>query len=118
MGIERFLLLSAVLFTIGLYGALSRRNIIAVLMCIEIMFNGVTLAFITFARFVEPAALRGSGGLIDAGDAGAAYLAGQTFVIFVVVVAAAEVALGLALVIAMFRHRDSVDVSEMNLLRK
>ena len=117
MGIERFLLLSAVLFTIGLYGALSRRNIIAVLMCIEIMFNGVTLAFITFARFVEPAALR-SGGLIDGGGGGSAYLAGQSFVIFVVVVAAAEVALGLALVIAMFRHRDSVDVSEMNLLRK
>ena len=114
MDVERFLLLSAVLFVIGLYGALSRRNIIAVLMSIEIMFNAVNLAFVAFSRYITPAVLRGTDGQgVDASS----LLTGQTFAIFVVVVAAAEVALGLALVIAFFRHRDTVDVGEMNLLR-
>ena len=112
---ERFLLLSAVLFAIGLYGALSRRNIIVVLMSIEIMFNAVNLALVTFSRYITPAELRGAG---LPGQAADALLTGQTFVVFVVVVAAAEVALGLALVIALFRHRDTVDVSDMNLLRR
>ena len=115
MGVERFLLLSAVLFVIGLYGALSRRNIIAVLMSIEIMFNAVNLAFVAFSRYITPAALRTAGAETASTDS---VLAGQTFAIFVIAVAAAEVALGLALVIAFFRHRDTVDVSEMRLLRR
>lgn len=114
MGIERFLLLSAVLFAIGLYGALSRRNIITVLMSIEIMLNAVNLAFVSFSRFITPAQIRQDGVTAEAANA---LLAGQTFVVFVVVVAAAEVALGLALVIAYFRHRDTVDISEMSMLR-
>jgi NADH:ubiquinone oxidoreductase subunit K len=112
VGIERFLILSAVLFAIGLYGALSRRNIITVLMSIEIMLSGASLVFVAFSRFITPAALRLGGDDTDA------LLTGQTFVIFIAVVAAAEVALGLALVIAFFRHRDTVDVSDMSLLRR
>jgi NADH:ubiquinone oxidoreductase subunit K len=115
MGLERFLLLSAVLFTIGLYGALSRRHIIAVLMSIEIMFNAVNLAFVALSRYITPAALRTGGPEASAADG---LLAGQTFAVFVIVVAAAEVALGLALVITFFRHRDTTDVTDMSLLRR
>jgi NADH:ubiquinone oxidoreductase subunit K len=113
--LERFLLLSAVLFAIGLYGAMSRRNIIVILMSIEIMFNAVNVAFLAFSRYVEPAALRQGG---DAAEHANALLTGQAFAIFVVVVAAAEVALALALVLAFFRHRDSVDVTTMSLLKR
>lgn len=111
MGIDRFLILAGLLFAIGLYGTLSRRNIIAVLMSIEIMLSGVSLTFISFSRFINPASARL--GNVDPNSA----LIGQTFVVFIAVVAAAEVALGLALVIAFFRHRDTVDVSDMNFLR-
>ena len=115
MGLERYLLLSAVLFAIGLYGALSRRNIIVVFMSIEIMFNAVNLTFVAMARYITPAALRVSGA--DTAEGARWLLTGQTFAVFVVVVAAAEVALGLALVIALFRHRDSVDITEVSLLQ-
>ena len=78
------------------------------------MFNAVNLAFVAFSRYTTPAVIRVGGYGVDSSS----LLAGQTFAIFVVVVAAAEVALGLALVIAFFRYRDTVDVSEMNLLRR
>ena len=116
MGLERYLILSAVLFAIGLYGALSRRNIIVVLISIEIMFNAVNVAFVAMSRYITPAALRVADA--DAVEGARWLLTGQTFAVFVVVVAAAEVALGLALVIALFRHRDSVDITEVNLLRR
>ena len=117
MGLERFLLLSAVLFAIGLYGALSRRNIIVVLMSIEVMLNAANVALVAFSRYVVPALSRGPA--VADSDANAnALLTGQTFVAFVVVMAAAEVALGLALVIAYLQHRDTVDVSDMSLLRR
>ena len=110
----RLLVLSAVLFCIGLYGALSRRHVIAVLISIEIMFNAVNLTLVAFSRYVEPAALRAGA----EGDVARALLAGQTFAVFVIVVAAAEVALGLALVIALVRRVDSVDVTEVSLMRR
>ena len=116
MGLERFLLLSAVLFAIGLYGALSRRNIIAVIMSIEIMFNAVNLALVAMARFITPAALRVPGA--DVAEGAKWLLTGQTFAVFVIVVAAAEVALGLALIIALFHNRDSVDITEVSLLKR
>ena len=115
MGLERFLLLSAVLFAIGLYGALSRRNIIVVLMSIEVMLNAANVALVAFSRYVVPALSRGPA--VADSDANA-LLTGQTFVAFVIVMAAAEVALGLALVIAYLQHRDTVDVSDMSLLRR
>lgn len=114
--LERLLILSAVLFCIGLYGALSRRHIIAVLISVEIMFNAVNVALVAFSRYVTPAAIRATG---EASDATArSLLAGQSFALFVIVIAAAEVALGLALVIAMVRRKDTVDITEVSLMRR
>jgi NADH-quinone oxidoreductase subunit K len=91
------LFFSAVLFTIGVVGVLTRRNAIIIFMCVELMLNAVNLTFIAFSR------VYGS--------------AGQVFVFFVMTVAAAEAAVGLAIIIALFRHRRSVDLQHMNLLR-
>ncbi len=120
MELERYLILSAVLFSIGLYGALSRRHIIVVVMSIEIMFNAVNVTFVALSQRICPAVLRvGEECELQQVQEGARWLlTGQTFAVFVVVVAAAEVALGLALVIALFRHRDTVDITEVNLLRR
>ena len=91
------LALSAILFTIGVIGVIVRRNAIILFLCIELMLNAVNLAFVAFSRSVG----------ID----------GQIFVFFVMTVAAAEAAVGLALVIAIFRHAESVDMKNFNLLR-
>src|ERR1041385_1372544 len=93
-----FLVLSAVLFLIGVLGFFVKRNIIALLLCVEIMLNAVNLTFVAFST---------QHALID----------GQIFGFFVLVVAAAEAAVGLALVIAMFRNRESLNVDRSNLLR-
>jgi NADH:ubiquinone oxidoreductase subunit K len=108
--LERLLILSALLFCIGLYGALTRRHVIGVLIGVELMLNAVNVALVAFSRYVEPGAL-------SLGEADA-LLEGQAFALFVVVVAAAEVALGLALVIALVRSRDTVDLTEVSLLRR
>jgi len=113
--LERLLILSAILFCIGLYGALTRRHIVAVLISIEIMFNAVNIAFVAVSRYVTPAALRAAGEANEVVER--TLLAGQTFTVFVIVIAAAEVALGLALVIAMVRRTNSVDISEANRMR-
>jgi NADH-quinone oxidoreductase subunit K len=90
--------LSAVLFFIGAAGALARRNLIVILMSIEVMLNAVNLALVAFSR--------------QWGD-----LAGQIFVMMVIVVAAAEVTVGLGIVIALFRNRETVNVEDASLLR-
>ena len=90
--------LSAVLFAIGAVGAITRRNVIAILMSIELMLNGVNLALVAFAR---------QWGNVD----------GHVFVLMVFVVAAAEVTVGLGIVIALFRNRGSVNVEDASLLR-
>ncbi len=95
------LLLSLVLFGLGALGVFLRRNVITVLMCIELMLNGVNLAFVAFSR---AATARGA-------------LDGQVLVFFVLVVAAAEAAVGLAIVIALQRHRDSLDLDSFGLLK-
>ena len=100
IGLQHYLVLSAVLFAIGLFGALSKRNVVAILMAIEIMFNAVNIAMIAFSRFIVPT-----------------LLTGQVFAIFIITVAAAEVALGLAIVIALYRTRETVDAGEANLLK-
>ncbi len=113
--LERYLVLAALLFAIGLYGTLSRRNIVAILISIELMFNGVNVALVAFSRYVTPAALR----VARVNEATAdAVVTGQAFATFIIVVAAAEVALGLALIIALFRNRDTTDVTEVSLLRR
>lgn len=99
-GLEHYLILSSIIFTVGLAGALAKRNIVTVLMSIELMFNAANLAFVAFTRFVTPQVLTG-----------------HVFAMFVITVAAAEVALALAIVIAIFRIRESVDVTAVNSMR-
>lgn len=98
--LEWYLILAAALFCIGLYGVLSRRNFVAILMGIELMLNGVNINLIAFWRYLEPAGATG-----------------QAFALFVYAVAAAEVAVGLALIIAAWRARDTVIVEDMDLLQ-
>ena len=108
MSFEAFLIVSAVLFCIGLYGALARRNVLAVLMSIELMFNAVNLTLVAMAKYLAPAALQ---------DDISSVLTGQVFAVFIITVAAAEIALGLGIVFAMYRTNESVDLTEATLLR-
>ena len=95
--IDASLFISAVLFAIGVVGVLTRRNAIVIFMCVELMLNAVNLSFVALSR---------------------AYgMAGQVFVVFVMTVAAAEAAVGLAIIIAIFRHRQTVNLQNINLLR-
>ncbi|MCM6775338.1 NADH-quinone oxidoreductase subunit NuoK [Nocardia sp. CDC159] len=98
MNPDNYLYLSALLFTIGAAGVLVRRNAIVVFMCIELMLNAVNLAFVTFAREH-------------------ANLDGQVFAFFTMVVAAAEVVVGLAIIMTIFRARRSTSVDDANLLK-
>lgn len=100
VGLEHYLILSAVLFCIGLYGALSRRNSVVILMCIELMLNAVNIALVAFSRYIVPL-----------------LVTGQVFAIFVMVVAAAEVAVGLAIIMTLYRSRETVDVEEVDLMK-
>jgi NADH-quinone oxidoreductase subunit K len=102
--LEHVILLSAVLFAIGVIGVITRRNLIVILMSIELMLNAANLAFVGFNRLWP-------------GAAGQPALDGQVFVLMVITVAAAEVAVGLGIVISMFRNRDSVDIEDVSLLR-
>ncbi len=104
--IEHVIALSAALFTIGMIGALVRRNLIVILMSIELMLNGVNLSFIGFNRVWA-----------SGGAAGTSALDGHIFVLLVITVAAAEVAVGLGIVIALVRNRDSVNVEDVSLLK-
>ena len=102
VGLEHYLILSAVLFCIGLYGALAKRNAVVILMCIEIMLNAVNIALIAFSRFLVPDVV---------------LLTGQIFAIFVMVVAAAEVAVGLAIIIVLYRSREVIDVEQADIMK-
>jgi NADH-quinone oxidoreductase subunit K len=97
-----YLIVAAALFCIGLYGALSRRNAIGVLMGVELMLNSVNINLLAFWRYVE---------------VGQGTLAGQVFAIIVITVAAAEAAVGLALIIAVYRMRKTVDVEDVDLMK-
>ena len=116
MTLENVLLVSAVLFAIGLYGVLSRRSAVTVLMSLELMFNAVVVAAVAFSRFTAPASLGGATGAVTASAVRLA-LTGHVFAVFIIAVAAAEVALGLALVITLFKHRETVDITEANLMK-
>jgi NADH-quinone oxidoreductase subunit K len=93
-----YLGLSAVLFTVGVAGVLTRRNAIVVFMCIELMLNSVNLTLVAFSAFLND-------------------ITGQALVFFVMAVAAAEAAVGLAIVIAIFRNKKTVNIDEINILR-
>ena len=96
--VSYYLLLSAILFTIGAGGVLIRRNAIIVLMCIEMMMNAVNLSFVAFSRYLDSAA-------------------GQVFVFMIMTVAAVEVAIGLALLVELNKHRETVNIDEINSLK-
>ncbi len=116
MSLENFLILGAVLFAIGLYGALTKRNAIAVLMCIELMFNAVNITAVALSRYVVPASLLGDAASIT-DQAARTLLTGQIFSIFIITVAAAEIALGVAIVIALYRSRETIFVTDATQLK-
>jgi NADH:ubiquinone oxidoreductase subunit K len=94
------LLVATLLFSIGIYGVLARRNAVLVLMSIELMLNAVNVNLVAFSQFLRDAALTG-----------------QVFALFVITVAAAEVGIGLAIVILIYRNRETINVDEVNLLK-
>ena len=108
MSLESMLIIAALLFAIGLYGSLARRNVLAVLMSIELMFNGVNLTLVALAKYVAPAGLQEDIGSV---------LTGQVFAVFIITVAAAEIALGLGVVFAMYRTSESLDLTDASELR-
>jgi NADH-quinone oxidoreductase subunit K len=93
-----YLALSAILFTIGVAGVVLKRNVIAMFMCIELMLNAVNLSFVAFSSYFRD-------------------VTGQLFVFIVMTVAAAEAAVGLGIIVAIFRNRESLDVDEANILK-
>lgn len=97
--LEWYQALSAVLFTIGVVGVLVRRNILVIFMSVELMMNAVNISLVAFASFLQS-------------------MTGQVFVIFIVGVAAAEAAVGLALIVALARQRDTIDVNDVTLLKE
>lgn len=100
IGLVHYLVLGAVLFSIGLYGALTKRNAVVILMCIELMLNAVNITMVAFSRYVVPA-----------------LLTGQVFAIFIIVVAAAEIAVGLAIILAIYRGFETIDASKIDLMK-
>ena len=98
ISVYHYMSVAAILFAMGTYGVLTRRNAIVIFMCIELMLNSVNLTFIALSHHLQS-------------------MDGQIFVFFVMTVAAAEAAVGLALMITFYRNRDSIDVDDMNLLK-
>ena len=96
--LNSYLIVSAILFAIGTIGVLTRKNAIVIFMCIELMLNAVNLTFVAFSRHL---------GNLD----------GQVFVFFIMTVAAAEAAVGLALIIAFFNNKETIDVDDVNLMK-
>lgn len=100
LSLHHYLLLSALLFCIGLFGALSKKNAIGILLCIEIMLNAININLVAFTKYLTP------------GD-----ITGQVFAVFVIIVAACEIAVGLALIIAIYRDRSHIEVDKLNWLK-
>jgi NADH-quinone oxidoreductase subunit K len=98
IGLNHFIILSALLFAIGFFGVLLRKNTLVIYMCLELMLVAATLALVAFSRF---------NGTVD----------GNVFVFFILTVAAAEVAVGLAIIVALFRRRQTVQVEELIVLK-
>ncbi len=98
--LESFLFVSAILFSLGVYGVLSRRNAVQILMAVELMLNAVAVNFVAFATYTDGELFRG-----------------LIFAIFVIIVAAAEVGIGLAIIVSIFRRRQSANVDDLSLLR-
>jgi NADH:ubiquinone oxidoreductase subunit K len=112
-----YLMISAALFSIGLFGAFTRRNAVSVLMCIELMLNAANLNLVAFNRFLGPAAT----GVTPEGGLPAGYfgpmLGGHAFAVVVITIAAAEAAVGLAIIITVYRNARSINVDEINWMK-
>ena len=100
LGLVHYLILSAILFSIGLYGALSKRSAVVILMSIEIMLTAVSITMVAFSRYIVPTELTG-----------------QVFTIFIIVVAAAEATVGLAIIMAIYRRRETIDATKIDLMK-
>jgi len=100
IGLNHYLILSAVLFGIGLWGALSKKSAIIIMMCIELMLNAAAIAMVAFSRFIVPD-----------------LLTGQIFAIFIIVVAAAEATVALAIIMSIYRSRDTIDATKIDLMK-
>jgi len=100
MQLQYFLILAAALFCIGIYGLINSRNAVRVLMSVELMLNAVNLNLMAFSNYLDPVGVKG-----------------QVFTVFVIAIAAAEAAVGLAIVLAIYRNRDTVDMEQFNLLK-
>lgn len=100
MQLQYFLILAAALFCVGIYGLINSRNAVRVLMSVELMLNAVNLNLMAFSNYLDPLAVKG-----------------QVFTVFVIAIAAAEAAVGLAIVLAIYRNRDTVDMEQFNLLK-
>ncbi|MFP5274059.1 NADH-quinone oxidoreductase subunit NuoK [Coleofasciculus sp.] len=98
--LQYFLLLAAALFCLGIYGLITSRNAVRVLMSIELLLNAVNLNLMGFSNFIDPVEIKG-----------------QVFAVFVITVAAAEAAVGLAIVLSIYRNRDTIDMEQFNLLK-
>ncbi len=96
--ITHYLILSAILFTLGVVGVLIRRNAIIIFMCIELMLNAVNLSFVAFAHYLNS-------------------MQGQLFVFFTMTVSAAEAAVGLAIIVAVFRNKETVNIDDINIMK-
>jgi NADH:ubiquinone oxidoreductase subunit K len=100
LSLEHFLILSVALFSIGLYGALTKRSAVVILMSIELMLNAAAIAMVAFSRYIVPT-----------------LLTGQLFTIFIIVVAAAEATVGLAIIMSVYRNRETIDVTKIDLMK-
>ncbi len=102
VGLTHYLVLSGILFAIGLFGALSKHNVIGIMMCIEIMLNAANIAVVAFSRYLAP---------------GEVLLTGHVFALFIIVVAAAEAAVGLAIVITLYKNHATVDAEKLDTMK-
>ncbi len=100
LGLEHYLVLSVALFSIGLYGALTKRSAIVILMSIELLLNAGHIALVAFSRYIVPT-----------------FLTGHVFTIFSIVVAAAEATVGLAIIMAIYRSRETIDTTKIDLMK-
>jgi NADH:ubiquinone oxidoreductase subunit K len=100
VGLTHYLILSSILFCVGIFGVMTRRNAIGVLMSIELMFNAVNINFVAFSKFVTPSEF-----------------VGQIFAIFVITIAAAEATVGLAIVLLIYRNFKGINVDNINLMK-
>ena len=107
LALNQYLTLAVILFSIGIYGVLTRKNAVAILMSLELMFNAANVALVAFGRFLAPPATAALG----------TAAMGQMFALFVVAVAAAEVTLGVAIILTVYRNFRSINVEEVDLLK-